>query len=69
MNFWNKEFEIKLLLLLFKSTYTDPDPYIESLMSFFNRGGSVAERLKRWTCNLEAQSSSPALTTCWTCSR
>ena len=27
---------------LFKSTYTDPDPYIESLMSFFNRGGSVA---------------------------
>ena len=31
--------------------------------------GSVAERLKRWTCNLEAPSSSLALTDCWICSR
>ena len=55
MNFWNKEFEIKLLLLLFKSTYTDPDPYIERLMSFFIRGRSVAVWLERWNCNLEAR--------------
>ena len=30
-----------------------------------NRGGSVAERLERWTCNLEATSSSPAWTFIW----
>ena len=31
-------------------------------------GGSVAEWLERWTCNSEAQSSSPALTASWICS-
>ena len=30
-----------------------------------NRGGSVAEWLERWTCNLEATSSSPARTFIW----
>ena len=33
------------------------------------KGGRVAECLARWTCNLEAPSSSPALITCWICSR
>ena len=67
--FGAKEFEIKVLLLLFKSTYTDPDPYMESLMSFFNRGGGVAVWLERWTCNLEAPRSSPVLTASWISSR
>ena len=31
--------------------------------------GSVAERLRRWACNLEGLSSSLALTACWICSR
>ena len=31
--------------------------------------GSVAERLRRWTCNFEAPSSRLALTACWICSR
>ena len=30
-------------------------------------GGSVAEQLEYWTCNSEAQSSSPALTANWIC--
>ena len=33
------------------------------------RGGTVAERLERWTCNPEALSSSPTLTASWICSR
>ena len=33
------------------------------------RGGSVTEQLECWTCNSEAPSSSPALTTSWVCSR
>ena len=33
------------------------------------RGGSVAERLERWTCNPEALSSSPTLTASRICSR
>ena len=33
------------------------------------RGGSVAERLERWTCNPEALSSSPTLSSSWICSR
>ena len=32
------------------------------------RGGSVAERLERWTSNSQAQISSQALTASWICS-
>ena len=31
-------------------------------------GGGVAERLECWTCNSEAPSRSPVLTTSWICS-
>ena len=37
-------------------------------INVFRLGGSVAEWLDRWTCNSEAQSSSPALTAIWICS-
>ena len=33
------------------------------------QASNVAELLEHWTCNLEAQSSSPALTAGWICSR
>ena len=42
---------------------------IAIINSLFIGGGSVAERLDRWTWNLEAQCSSPALTASWICSR
>ena len=32
-------------------------------------GGSVAEWLEHWTCNLEAPRSSPTLTARWICSQ
>ena len=35
----------------------------------YTQASNVAERLERWTCNLEALSSSPALTASWICSR
>ena len=41
---------------------------IESFIKYGLSGGSVAERLEHWTCNLEAPSSSPALTASWICS-
>ena len=34
-----------------------------------SHGGSVAERLERWTCNSDAPSSWPTLTASWICSR
>ena len=33
------------------------------------QASNVAELLEHWTCNLEALSSSPALTAGWICSR
>ena len=34
------------------------------MQKLYNRG-RVAKQLEPWTCNSEAQNSSPALTACW----
>ena len=41
----------------------------ERNISHSDMGGSVAERLERWTCNSEASIVSPAPTASWICSR
>ena len=41
---------------------------VDDVFTHIKRLGSVAEWLDRWTWNLEAQCSSPALTASWICS-